>query len=129
VKHVDEPAPADELLSAEVVLRGPDGDPPEPISGENLAQHRPDETRASAVREWFQRHGFDTTDVHGISFSITGPRHLFEKTYATPLVGEGAGPGVDIVELPSPADMPSDLADDVVAVTFTPPPAFGPRSY
>jgi hypothetical protein len=126
---VDEPAPADELLSAEVVLRGPEGNPPEPVSSENLARHRPDDTRASAAREWFQRRGFDTTDVHGISFSITGPRHLFEETYATPLVGEDVEPGVDVVELPMPADMPIDLADDVVAVTFTPPPDFGPGSY
>ena len=126
---MDGPAPADELLSAEVVLRGRDRDPPEPISSENLAQHRPVEARASDVREWFQWRGFDTTDVHGISFSITGPRHLFEETCATPLVGDGARPGVDVVELPAPADMPDPLADDVVAVTFTPPPEFGPGSY
>ncbi len=125
---MNESAPED-MLSAEVVLRGPAGGPPEAISSSNHGRHQPDQDRAPQVRNWFRRRGFDTTDVHGISFSVTGPRRLFEETCATPLGGEGARPGVDVVELPAPADMPRELADDIVAVTFTAPPDFGPGSY
>ena len=126
---MDRPAQDEERLSAEVVLRGPGGAPHEGISSSNLARYRPGQPRSSRVREWFRRRGFDTTDVHGISFSVTGRRRLFEETWATPLGGQGARPGVDVVALPTPADMPGDLAHDVVAVTFPPPPDFGPGSY
>jgi hypothetical protein len=129
VVQVGGPAQDEGWLSAEVVLRGSAGAPHEAISSSNLAQHQPDQSRAGQIRDWFRRRGFATTGVHGISFSITGPRQLFEETCATTLEGEGARPGVDVVELPAPTDMPGDLGDDVVAVTFTPPPDFGPGSY
>ena len=128
--QVGESAQGHEQLSAEVVLGGPAGAPREAISSSNLAQHQPDPLRAGRIRDWFQDRGFDTTDLHGISFSITGPRHLFEETCATHLgADEGSRPGVDVVDLPAPTGLPGDLADDVVAVTFTPPPDFGPGSY
>jgi len=127
--QVDEPSPEEELLSAEVVLHSSAGEAPEAVSSANLARHQPDPALAAQVRDWFRRRGFDTSDMHGISFSVTGPRRLFEETCQTPLGGENSRAGVDVLELPTPAEMPRELADGIVAVTFTPPPDFGPGSY
>jgi hypothetical protein len=118
----------DDVLSAEVVLHGPAGRRAAAVSAADLAEHQPDPATAAGVRRWFQERGFAATDVHGISLTLTGPRRLFDDTFGTRLAGGGARPGVDVVELPTPADLPGHLAAAVDAVTFSPPPAFGPGS-
>jgi hypothetical protein len=117
-----------DLLSAEVVLRGRPGDVP-PITGENLAAQEPDPVRARHVQEWFEQRGFTTSDVHGVSITVTGPRELFEETCGTGLSGPHERPGADVLELPAPTHMPGELAGDIEVITFTPPPDFGPGAY
>lgn len=96
---------ASEPLSAEVVLRD--------IAG------------ASALRQWFASRGFTTSAPAGISFSVTGPRSLFEETFHVEFDEAGNRPGHEVLELP----LPDDLAGEVDAVTFAEPPDFGPTSY
>ncbi len=111
----------DELLSAEVVLRPPGGRrDPAPITAGTVAAHRPDPESAARVRRWFTERGFDTTDVYGIGFSVTGPRARFDETFGPGAAGAG--------ELPL-ATLPDRLASTVESVTFSPPPDFGPTSY
>ena len=97
-------AEANEPLSAEVVLR--------------------DVAGASAVRQWFTGRGFTTSAPAGVSFSVTGPRSLFERTFHVEF-DEDNQPGRDVLELPPPATIP----DAVDVVTFSAPPDFGPASY
>lgn len=122
------PARSAELLSAEVVLHGQDSTGTQPITSTNLAQHRPDPNRATQVRNWFEQRGFTTNDVRGISFSLTGPRALFDDTFGTHRHDAAAEPGKDVTELPLP-EMPEHVAGVVECVTFSPPPDFGPPSY
>jgi hypothetical protein len=68
-----------DVLSAEVVLRGVPGDDVSPISSANLSSREPAPESAAKVRDWFARHGFMTSDVHGVSITVTGPRGLFEE--------------------------------------------------
>jgi hypothetical protein len=59
-------------------------------------------------------------DMVGNSFSITAPESTFERVFGT----RGAGS----LELPLHA-LPKTLTDHVEAVTFTPPPDFGPTNF
>ncbi|WP_394618672.1 hypothetical protein JNUCC0626_06095 [Lentzea sp. JNUCC 0626] len=114
----------DELLSAEVVLRDATGRTAPPITSANLDRHRPDPAQVARARKWFDDKGFTTGEPAGISFSVTGPRALFEETFEVEL-GDDHRPGVDVLELPVPAA----AANAVESVTFAAPPDFGPTSY
>jgi hypothetical protein len=116
-----------DVLSAEVVLRGRSD--AEPITSENLAANEPEPARARKVQEWFAQKGFTTSGAHGVSITVTGPRELFEETCGIGLSGPGERPGVDVLDLPPPPDMPGELAADVEAIAFTPRPDFGPGAY
>jgi hypothetical protein len=118
-----------DVLSAEVVLRGVPGDDVSPISSANLSSREPAPESAAKVRDWFARHGFMTSDVHGVSITVTGPRGLFEEVCGTALSGPHERPGADVLDLPLPIDMPGDLAGNIEVITFTPPPDFGPGAY
>jgi hypothetical protein len=118
----------DETLAAEVVLRGPAGAADVPITSANLDRYRPDPERASAARRWFAQLGFTTGDLHGTSFTISGPRALFDRTFGTRLGAEGQVPGADVLVLP-PLELPEQLRSVVECVTFSPPPDFGPPAY
>lgn len=122
------PTEPDELLSAEVVMHGQDPIDLGPITSTNLAQHQPDPDRAAQVRRWFEHRGFTTSEVQGVSFSLTGPRTLFDDTFSAHRYDAGVGPDVGGIELPLP-EMPEQFAGIVDCVTFSPPPDFGPTSY
>ena len=79
------------------------------------------------TRKWFDDRGFTTGDWAGISFSVTGPRDLFEETFEVEL-GKDHRPGIDVLELPL-TGLPDTLAGAVDSVAFSPPPDFGPTSY
>jgi hypothetical protein len=71
--------------------------------------------------------GFAVGELVGNSMAITGPVRLFESSFHTKL--REAGGTVEFsdngVELPT-ENVPTDLRAEVVAVTFTRPPDFGP---
>jgi len=105
----------DQTLSALVVLR-PRG------------EFAPDPER------YFNEQGFEVTPRIALSLSIIGPQSLFEKVFGAPLLVEGEGTTTTArtqtggFELPLES-LPPEVADEVEAITFTPPPAFGPTDF
>jgi hypothetical protein len=113
----------DRPLAAEVILRSPGGQRlsgQERITSANVAAYLPDPAAVSAATEFFRDRGFGTTERRGISFTITGPQSHFERTFGTRLTGEAS-----TLELPLD-QIPATVKDVIEAVTFTPPPDYGP---
>jgi hypothetical protein len=111
----------DALLSALVVLRpGPErtlGDRG-PVTAETIGNYLPSQEAVEATQRAFRRLGFEVSPVVGPSFSITAPRSRFEEVF-------GSTDGLE-----QPLDrMPPAVRDLIQAVTFTPPPDFGPTAY
>jgi hypothetical protein len=91
----------------------------------------PDPEAASRAEAFFRGAGFEVTGSVGPSFSIVGPRNLFERAFGTRLEDHPKG-GLRTAEgeLELPLErVPADLVDSIQAVTFTPPPDFGPTEY
>jgi hypothetical protein len=110
-------------LSAQVLLRSASGEAPAGdavITAATLERYLPSPEAAERVRDRLARAGFEVGPLVGNSFSITAPVETFEKNFGSG-VREAAEKGQEI-----PAD---DLPREVAAVTFTPPPDFGPTSY
>ena len=101
-------------ISAQVVLRAKG-----PITAATLAANQPPQEAVDKVRKFFSDAGFKLGHYVGISFSIAGPRSLFESFFGTDL------DKLQGYELPLDT-LPKDVAGLIEAVTFTPPPAFGP---
>jgi hypothetical protein len=118
-----------ELLSATVLLRPAGGSSVADVArAETADQLLPNPQLAAQVQAYFREAGFDVTAAVGPTFSIVGPRQLFEQTFSTRLEGderEGVRTTEGALELP----LPPALGDAVEAVTFTPPPDFGPTEY
>jgi hypothetical protein len=125
------PGRDDPALSALVVLRSGGGrevSGQDRITAETVAGFQPDAAALAEARRYFQAAGFDLDAPVGISFSISGPRTLFEQTFGERLAVEPeagvvrsartAGGGL---ELPL-RRLPDGVARAVQAVTFTPPP-------
>jgi hypothetical protein len=118
-------------LSATVLLRPAAGGTHEGVTAETVERFQPDPDALERARRFFEAAGFELGPAVGPSFSITGPRELFERTFDTKLeydetLGIKASGGG--VELPLHV-VPPELTDSLQAVTFTPPPAFGPTEY
>lgn len=101
-------------ISAQVVLRAKG-----PITAATLAANQPPNETVETVQKLFSEAGFKLGPYVGISFSISGPRSLFEKFFGTRL------DKVQGYELPLDS-LPKKVAALIQAVTFTPPPDFGP---
>jgi hypothetical protein len=118
-------------LSANVLLRPAGGGSVADVArAETAEQLTPDPALAARAEEYFRNAGFDVTASVGPSFSIVGSRELFEHTFAQRLEGDERGirTAEGSYEL-SLDPLPRDLADAIEAVTFTPPPDFGPTDY
>ena len=116
-------------LSAQVVLRPASGIVPvEPITSKNIEQILPSPNAAALARDSFAAAGFEVGNLVGNSFSITGPLALFNKHFKTSIAAPSRERRMARLELPSSA-LPRRVAGVVQAVTFTPPPDFGPTSY
>ncbi|HYN22428.1 MAG TPA: hypothetical protein VE078_15815 [Thermoanaerobaculia bacterium] len=112
-------------LSAQVLLRSARGEAAAGdavITAETLERYLPSTEAAERVRQRLSLAGFEAGPLVGNSFSITAPAKTFEKVFGTG-VREAASEGREL------DDLPGSLAKDVAAVTFTPPPDFGPTSY
>ncbi len=131
--------PPKENLSAQVALRPASGkafNPQTAITSENIADYLPAPETVEAARKGFAAAGFEVSNPVGMSFSITGPAGLFEKVFKVKLVADDRG-GIKVTdgkggdqtyELPVES-LSNDLRQSVAAVTFSPPPDFGPTSY
>jgi hypothetical protein len=131
-------------VSAQVLVRSASGARVRgdvPITSGNIAEYTPSTSDTEAVRHAFHAAGFIVGPLVGISCSITAPVARFESFFAVTLrvradgavqVSRGDGnaagaeasakgdEGDDAFTLPLSA-LPADLADRIVAVTFTPP--------
>jgi hypothetical protein len=105
-----------------VILRPASGASLDPatITAATIGQIQPVAAAVDAARRAFANLGFEVGPFVGISFSITAPAPTFEKVF-----GVSVQPPSGDLELPLQR-LPADLAKDIQAVTFTPPPAFGP---
>jgi hypothetical protein len=130
------PSRKDQLVSAQVVLKSASGksfDGQTAITAENIADYSPSPDTVAAAAAGFKQAGFEVGNMVGNSFSITAPSSTFEKSFKIKLEADDRG-GLKAksarqgYELPLKA-LPGDLSQFVVAVTFSPPPDFGPSSY
>lgn len=127
-----------QIVSAQVVLRSSEGKAIHGktiITAQTIKDFAPSSEAVARATGAFANAGFDVGPMVGISFSITAPVSTFEEVFRTRLRREERG-GVEAIkedgsgsyELPldSLAESITDLA---VAVTFTPPPDFGPTEF
>lgn len=125
----------DERLSAQVVLRPATGDLTggEQITSENVQRFLPSHEAAAEASGFFRGAGFDVGDVVGTSFSIVGSRAEFERTFGE-RPERSVERGVDTVRLKGGGleldlgRLPDPVRRHLQAVTFTPPPDFGPTN-
>lgn len=127
-----------QVVSAQVVLRPASGKSIRSqlaITAENIGDFLPSAETALTATQAFAAAGFEVGPVVGISFSITAPVETFEKVFDTHLRLEerggikAIGPDKSVsLELPLQA-LPKAITDNVEAVTFTPPPDFGPTEF
>jgi hypothetical protein len=128
-----------QLISAQVVLKSASGksfDSKTAITSENIDDYSPSPDTVASAAAGFREAGFEVGNMVGNSFSITATRSTFEKFFKTKLQVEERG-DVKVAaakgatrgyELPLKA-LPRNLSQLVAAVTFSPPPDFGPSSY
>lgn len=124
-----------DIVSAQVIMKAASGQSSakETITAETLSKFAPAAEAVGRAQAFFAERGFTTEPLVGISFAISAPVSVFESLFAVELVtSEEQGiqaayaDGSTRYELPVEL-LPSSLAVD--AVTFTPPPAFGPTSF
>jgi len=128
----------DEVVSAQVVLRPASGrqiDLETLITAENISQYEPSQETVEESSRSFKSLGFEVGPMVGISFSITAPTRIFTDVFKVHLRRTNRGGieflgdnGVGRLELPI-TNLTEDLARHLHAVTFTPPPDFGPTDY
>ncbi len=122
-----------ETVSAQIVLAAADGARPGPhtrITTGNIHEWTPSAETVARVSGDMRALGFVVGPCVGNSFSITGPARLFESSFRTRLRETGAG-GVQFAEdgdQLAAEKIPSALRAQIAAVTFTPPPDFGPAA-
>ena len=127
-----------EIVSAQAVLRPASGmtiGPETPITAENISQYAPSQEAVEETAQTFRSLGFEVGSTVGISFSITAPARIFMDVFGARLYRTDQGgiehlgkDGVGRLELPT-ARLPRELARHLHAVTFTPPPDFGPTDF
>ena len=127
--------PQEEIVSAQVVLRsaiGKDFDGNSIVTGETLEDYLPTPESVARAQAFFASQGFVAGEAVGISFSITAPVATFVRQFGGVLCRCADGGIKQFVvgaegsyEL-SLAFLPENIREIIVAVTFTPPPAFGP---
>jgi hypothetical protein len=120
----------DKIISAQVILVAANGARPSPqtrITSENIREWIASPETVERVSSELRRMGFEVGPCVGNSISITGPARLFESCFHTKLQEDGGGVQFAGIgkELP-PNKIPISLREQIVAVTFTPPPDFGP---
>ena len=95
------------------------------ITTENIREWLPSAETIARVSAELRNMGFELGEAVGNSISITGPVKLFESVFHSKLHEVGGVRFTDGYELPA-GKIPPALRAEIVAVTFTPPPDFGP---
>lgn len=128
----------EDIVSAQVTLRAASGKRPEArsiITAETLKEFSPSRATVARVVEQFRALGFEVGEMVGISLSISSPVRLFESVFQTRL-GRLKTKGIQFLKADQsssyeldPEKIPASLNEEVVSVTFTPPPDFGPTDF
>ena len=105
------------------------------IDSGNIKDYVPSEADVSELCRIFEKNGFSTGELSGISFSITGPAAAFEKFLRAEIcedkdglpgfVSEGRKVGLEL----SNEMLPEEVKTFVNAIVFTAPPDFGPGAW
>ena len=126
---------AKRTISAQVVLRPASAAAgSEPITAANVAAHAPAPEGVAAVRAQFSAHGIHTHPLVANSLAISGELADFERLFGVAIEPQADGSVLvrtvhgDGYELPL-SNLPRELAEHLLAVTFTGPPDFGPSSF
>jgi subtilase family serine protease len=125
-------------ISAQVVLRPESGksfDGSTEITSANIQEYLPSSETIRRVRGAFISNGFDVEPVYANSFAITAKAERFEEVFHTKLQMDETH-GVQVIqqdnttgnELPLEG-LPKSIIPLIEAVTFTPPPEFGPKNF
>jgi hypothetical protein len=125
----------DERLSAQVVLHPASGKLTggEQITSENVERFLPSPEAVAEASGFFRGAGFEVGDIVGTSFSIVGSPAEFERTFGE-RPERSVERGVDTVRLERGGleldlgRLPGSVRRHLQAVTFTPPPDFGPTN-
>lgn len=128
-----------QIVSAQVVLQPASGkslSSETAITSETIGDVLPSQDAVAVARKAFTEAGFEVGKVVANSFSITGPVSTFEKALKTRLQREPESGAVKAVRTDGSATyelplngLPREVARIVEAVSFTPPPDFGPTNY
>jgi hypothetical protein len=127
-----------QMISAVVLLYSQTGTMPSghaAITADTLHEYQPDPQSVLNAQARFRSLGFQVSPLVGISFSITAPQSVFGQVFQVTLRYNDQG-GLEVVkenrlagyELPV-EHLPQELQTLVYAVTFTPPPDFGPSNF
>lgn len=128
---------SEQIISSQILLRSKTGAAPDSqtrITAANLEEWTPSAEAQETIRARLRAYGFDVGPIVGNGLAITGSARLFETVFKvtleqTPTHGiqfkEGAR---SVYELPT-NNIPGELRKFVAAVTFTPPPNFGPGKF
>jgi hypothetical protein len=127
-----------EIISSQVILQSASGKhvgSQTAVTADNLRDFQPAAEAIAEVSQAFAAGGFNVGPTVGNSFSITAPAGIFKKFFKTRL-GRTIHGGLQFIreegagseELPREG-IPESIARHVVAVTFTPPPDFGPTAF
>ncbi len=120
-----------EIVSAQVLLRAKTPLEATKLTAREIAKIMPPASVVEKIRGDFEAAGFAVGQAVGLSFSITAPVRVFEQFFKTKLsrdarggivVGAGGAETLPLSNL-SPA-----RAENIEAVTFTPPPDYGPTN-
>lgn len=124
------PLDPEKTVSAQVVLAAAGGARPGPqtrITSENIHAWSPSAETVVRVSGELGDLGFELGACVGNSFSIAGPVRLFESCFRTKLhENRGGVRFADGGEELAANRIPAGLRAQIVAITFTPPPDFGP---
>lgn len=128
----------EKIISAQVILRPESGKSvtgQEAITSENIRDYLPSPESFQAAAQSFAAAGFEVSAAGPTGFSITAPASTFEKVFNTKVRSQEGG-GVKAMRQDESEDyelplrgLSKEMSQHIEAVTFTPPPDFGPTSY
>lgn len=127
---------SEKIISAQVMVVPRNGKLPNVlIVSQTLEEYLPSQESLMQVRDFFATSGFELGLTVGNNFSITASLEMFERFFKVRLqLQKGAiivsvrKDGTANYELPL-ASLPNEIKNLLIAITFTPPPAFGPTNF
>ena len=132
------PLEDDPVISAEVLLKSASGrsiDDTSLITAENVQDYAPSAEAVAEATRYFSEAGFEVGPVRGIGLSISSKASTFEEVLEIKLRPDERGgvvavttDGDESYEIPL-TPLPGSIRALVVAITFTPPPDFGPTDF